>query len=176
MHEPLKEFSYYLPCPTHAVFICMLHSREFSRFDEDPRQFNLRALQDLTALARRYLAEIDWQKISRQMRDHGLGCAAEAQLLAAQRLLGMPLPSAMMPGTSARLHHMVGVASMKWSLVEFMSRRIYDFSAFQIHQRYGCARKSVCLAAYRMRYLFSMLKYHFNTLKLKPMPNSPLAG
>lgn len=146
-----------LPSPSNAILICMLHSREFNRSD-DPRQFNLRTLHDLAAIVMRYSAEIDWPLVHRHMKEHGLGYVAEAQLLAAHRMLGMPLPRAIMPGPSARLHHVVSLAAMNWSLVEFLSRRVYDFSIFQIHQRYGCARRSVCLAAYRMKYLFSFLK------------------
>ena len=152
---------FYLPSPTHSILICMLHSREFNRSD-DPRQFNLRALHDLAAITGRYSTEIDWLMVHRHMKDHGLGYVAEAQLLAAQRMLGMPLPAAIMPGPSARLHHIVSLAVMNWSLVELLSRRVYDFSVFLIRQRYGCARRSLCLTAYRMRYLFSFLKYHLN--------------
>jgi Uncharacterised nucleotidyltransferase len=154
---------FYLPSATHSILICMLHSREFNHAD-DPRQFNLRSLHDLVAITKHHSAEIDWQRILRQMKDHGLGFEAEAQLLAAQRMFGMPLPSTNMPGPSARLHHVVSLAAMNWPIIEFLSRRAYDFSVFQIRQRYGCARHSVCLAAYRMRYLFSFLRYHFSNL------------
>lgn len=154
---------YFLPSPTHSILICMLHSREFNLSD-DPRQFNLRALHDLAATGTRYPAEIDWLKVHRHMKNHGLGYVAEAQLLATKRLLGMHLPTAIMPGPSARLHHFISLAAMKWSLIELLSRRIYDFSAFQIRQRYGCALRSVRLAAYRLRCLFSILKYNLSNL------------
>jgi len=152
---------FFLPSATHSILICMLHSREFNHAD-DPRQFNLRSLHDLAAITKHHSAEIDWQMILRQMKDHGLGFEAEAQLLAAQRMLGMPLPNAILPGPSARLHHAVSLAAVNWPIIEFLSRRVYDFSVFQIRQRYGCARHSVCLAAYRMRYLFSFLKYQLS--------------
>ncbi len=109
--KSLDGVRFFLPSPTHSILICMLHSREFNHSD-DPRQFNLRALHDLAAITRRYSAKIDWLIIHRHMMDHGLGYVAEAQLLAAQRMLGMPLTRDIMPGPSSRLHYFVSLAAM----------------------------------------------------------------
>ncbi len=164
---------FYLPSPTHSILICMLHSREFNRSD-DSRQFNLRALHDLGAISTNYQKEIDWLKIHCHMKEQGLGYMAEAQLLAAKRMLGLNLPSAIIPGPSARLHNIVSLASMKWALIELLSRRIYEFSVFQIRQRYGYSMNSARLAAYRMRYLFSILRSNWSSLLSKLVPVSPL--
>ncbi len=173
LYMNLEGVKFCLPCPTHAVLICMLHSREFRRLD-DPRQFNLRFLHDLAAITGRYPAEIDWHTVQRQMKDHGLSYVAESQLLAAQRLMGAPLPAVMKPGTTARLHHIVSLASMQWSAAELLSHRLYDFSAFQIRRHYGCSLQKISLAAFRMRYLFALLNHYFTALGLKFLPNSTL--
>lgn len=148
---------FFLPSPTHSILICMLHSQEFnSRYD--PRQFNLRALQDLAAITMHYSEEIDWSSIHRMMKDHGLKYLAGALLLAMHRLMGMPLPSDMMPGPSSRILHMISIGSMNWSTVEGLSRRAFKLSAHQICRRYDCSRRLLPLTAYRMRYLLSYLK------------------
>jgi hypothetical protein len=135
----------------------MLHSQTFNR-RYDPRQFNPRALQDLSAITMRYSEEIDWSSIHRMMKDHGLKYLAGSHLLSAHRLMGMPLPSDMMPGPSSRLLHIVSLGSMNWSTVERLSRRVLRLSAHQIYRHYGCSRQLLSLTAYRMRYLFFYLK------------------
>jgi len=155
--EIIDGVHFYLPSSTHSILICMLHSQAFnSRYD--PRQFNPRALQDLSAITMRYSEEIDWSSIHRMMKDHGLKYLAGSHLLSAHRLMGMPLPSDMMPGPSSRLLHIVSLGSMNWSTVERLSRRVLRLSAHQICRHYGCSRQLLSLTAYRMRYLFFYLK------------------
>jgi hypothetical protein len=96
------------------------------------------------------------------MKDNGLKNLLETYLMAAQRLFGMPLPTCIVPGPSARLYHIINIAVMCWPLAEFLSRRVYDFNTFRIHQRYGCPQRSLALAAYRMRYLAFYLKKRMN--------------
>ncbi len=150
-----------LPCPTHSIVICLLHSQNFNSSD-DPRMFNLRAIHDLTAINMMHSDRIDWLLIHRIMKDNGLKNLLETYLLAAQRLFGMALPTCIVPGPSARLYHIINIAVMCWPLVELLSRRVYDFTTFRIHQRYGCPQRSLALAAYRMRYLASHLKMCMN--------------
>jgi hypothetical protein len=106
----------------------------------------------------RYSDEIDWLMIHRMMKDHGLKYLAGIHLLSAHRLMGMPVPSDMMPGPSSRLLHIVSLGSMNWSMVEGLSRRAIRLSAHHICRRYGCSRQLLPLTAYRMRYLLSYFK------------------
>jgi hypothetical protein len=153
---------FFLPSPTHSILICMLHSQEFN-LRYDPRQLNPRALQDLAAMTMLYSDEIDWSSIHRMMKDHRLNYLAGAHLLSANRLMGMPLSSDMMPGPSSRLLHIVSLGSMNWSMVEGLSRRVLKLSAHQICRRYGCSRQLLPLTAYRMKYLLS----YFKRLKIR---------
>jgi Uncharacterised nucleotidyltransferase len=155
--DTIDGLHFFLPSPTHSILICMIHSQEFnSRYD--PRQFNPRVLQDLAAMTMRYSEEIDWSMIHRMMKDHGLNYLAGSQLLSTHRLMGMPLPSDMIPGTSSRLLHIVSLGSMNWSIIDSLSSRILKLSAHHICRRYGCSRRLLPLTAYRMRYLLSYLK------------------
>jgi hypothetical protein len=148
---------FFLPSPTHAILICMLHGQEFNG-SYDPRQFNLRTLHDLAAITKKYTKEIDWSIIHRIMKKHGFKYLAGAHLLSAHRLMGMPLPLGMMPGPSSRLLHIVSLGAMNWSIVERLSRYALKFSAHRICRRYDCSRQLLPLTAYRMRYLLSYLK------------------
>lgn len=148
---------FFLPSPTHSMLICMLHSQKFNS-QYDPRQFNPRTLQDLAAMTKRYSEDIDWSSIHCLMKDHGLKYLAGSHLLSAHRLMGMPLPSGMMPGPSSRLLHIVSLGSMNWSIAERFSRRAFKLSAHQICRRYNCSRQLLPLTAYRMRYLLSYFK------------------
>ena len=155
--DTIDGLHFFLPSPTHSILICILHSHEFDR-RFDPRQINPRALQDFAAITMRYSKEIDWSSIHRMMKNHGLKYLSGIQWLSAHRLLGMPLPSGMMPGFSSRLLHIVSLGSMNWSIVERISRRVLNLSAHQICLRYDCSRQLLPLTAYRMRYLFVALK------------------
>jgi hypothetical protein len=148
---------FFLPSPTHSILICMLHSQKFNS-QYDPRQLNPRALQDLTAITMRYTDEIDWSSIHRMMKDSGLNYLAGSHLLFAHRLMGLPLPSGMMPGPSSRLLHIVSLGSMNWSMVERLSRQALKLSAHHICRRYDCSRQLLPLTAYRMRYMLSYFK------------------
>jgi len=144
---------FYLPSPTHSILICMFHSQQFYRYD--PRQFNLRALQDLAAIARQYPKDIDWSMICRIMKAHGFNYLAGSLLLAAHRLMGMPLPKNMMPGPSSRLLYMASVSATNRPIAERLSRHAIKFSAHLICRHYDCSRRWLPLTAYRMRYLLS---------------------
>jgi len=148
---------FFLPSPTHSILISLLHSQEFDR-RYDPRQFNPRALQDLAAMTMRYSEEIDWSKIYRSMKDNGLEYLAGAHLLSANRLMGMPLPSGMIPGLFSRFLYIVSFGSMNWSIVERLSHRALKLSTHHISRRYGCSRRLLPLTAYRMKYLLSLFK------------------
>jgi len=153
----VDDIYFFLPSPTHSILICMLHSQKFNS-QYDPRQFNLRALQDLAAIAMRYSEEIDWSMIHCMTKDHGLNYLAGAHLLSAHRLLGMPLPSGMMPGSLSRLLHIVSFGSMNCSTVECLSRRVLKLSAHQICRRYDSSRRLLPLTAFRMKYLFFYIR------------------
>jgi hypothetical protein len=148
---------FFLPSPTHSILICMIHSQKFNN-QYDPRQFNPRALQDLAAMTMRYSEEIDWSSIRCMMKDHGFNYLAGSHLLSAHRLMGMPLPSGMMPGFLSRLLYIVSFGSMNRSIVERLSRRVLKLSAHHISRRYDCSRKLLPLTAYRMKYLLSSFK------------------
>ena len=158
----IDDIHIFLPSPTHSILIYMLHSQKFNSL-YDPRQFNPRALQDLAAMTMRYSEEIDWSKIYRSMKDNGLEYLAGAHLLSANRLMGMPLPSGMIPGLFSRLLYIVSFGSMNWSIVERLSRRALKLSAHHICRRYDCSRQLLPLTAYRMRYLLS----YFKRLKIR---------
>jgi len=153
----VDDIHFFLPSPTHSILICMLHSQKFNN-QYDPRQFNPRALQDLAVMTMCYSEEIDWSSIRCMMKDHGLNYLAGSHLLSAHRLMGMPLPSGMMPGFLSRLLYIVSFGSMNWSIVERLSRRVLKLSAHQICRHYGCSRQLLPLTAYRIKYLLSYCK------------------
>lgn len=159
---------FFLPSPTHSILICMLHSQKFNS-QYDPRQFNPRALQDLAAMTKRYSKDIDWSMIHCMMKDQGLKYLAGSHLLSAHRLMGMPLPSDMMPGFSSRLLYIVSFGSMNWSIVERLSSRMLKLSAHHISRCYDCSRRLLPLTAYRMKYMLSFFKRLTNRVLDSPV-------
>jgi hypothetical protein len=91
------------------------------------------------------------------MANNGFKYLLESYLVATRQLFNLPYPSGIKPAPFARLHHKISLGTMRWSTVELLSRRIYDFLSFRICQRYGCDRRLVPLTAYRMRYLAHLL-------------------
>ncbi len=152
-----------LPDPTHAILICLLHSREFGLRD-DPRQYNLRALHDLTAINLSAYGRIDWTYIGSVLKKSGLNHLLEAYLVAAHKLFGMPYPEGARSGPTGRMQHTINMSVMRWPIVELLTRHTHDFMAFHINQRYGCALKPLPLAAYRMRYLAHYLRHKVSRL------------
>jgi len=157
-----------LPSPTHALLICLLHSREWELGSfgqrDDPRQYNLRALHDLTAMNLSVYGRIDWIYISRILKKSGLSHLLEAYLVAAHKLFGMPYPEGAMPGPTGRLRYSINMGVMRWPIVELLTRYTHDFMAFHISQRYGCALKPLPLAAYRMHYLALYIRHKVSRL------------
>ena len=151
---------FYLPSPTHAILICMLHSQEFNS-SYDPRLFNLRALQDLAAITLQYSKDIDWAMIRRTMKTHGFKYLAGLLLLSAHRMMGMPLPPDMMPGPSSRFLYMVSIGAMNRSIVERLSRHAMKYSAHLICRRYTCSRQWLSVTAHRMQQFLFHVKRAF---------------
>lgn len=152
-----------LPDPTHAALICLLHSREFGP-KEDPRQYNLRALHDLTAMNLSAYGRIDWTYIGSVLKKSGLSHLLEAYLVAAHKLFEMPYPKGARPGLTGRMQYTINMGVIRWPIVELLSRHTHDFMAFHISQRYGCALKPLPLAAYRMRYLAFLIRHKVRQL------------
>jgi len=149
--------NYLLPNPTHSILIGLLHSREFNRKD-DPRQYNLRALADIVNINWIHSDSIDWKYIKQVMAKSGLKMTLESYLVAARQYFNMPYPQGIRPGPAARVHHKVCIGIMQNPILEFATRHVNDYSAFQIRQFYGCSLKPFSLSAYRMRYLAHYIK------------------
>ncbi len=148
---------FYVPSASHGLLIGMLHSQVDDRHYE-LRQFDLRNLYDFAAISRYSEKDIDWHLIQRLMAEKGLKHVLESQLLAAHRLLGQKSPAGIAPAPKARAHYFVCLSAVRSAFVERCQRKAGEFSAARIGKRYGCSRKPVPIAAYRMRYLLSVIK------------------
>ena len=132
----VERTSFCLPSVTHDILIGLLHSQIGHRCYCE-RQFDLRALYDLSATKMCFSAAIDWDEINDRMNDQGLGYALEAYIFAAHRLFHLRPPPNFNFGSRTRLHHLVCLAANRWSHVDRLLRR---YSTYRISKIYGWSR------------------------------------
>lgn len=145
---------FYLPSFTHEVLISLLHSQIGDRHYVEPH-FDLRGLYDLTALADRFCAAIDWSEIAVCMNGHGLGKVLEAYFFAAHRLFCLAPPQGFTFGARARIHFLCCLATLRWARVQ---RLVDRYSAYRMTRRYGCSQEFIPLAVYRVRFFLHEAK------------------
>lgn len=106
-----------VPSPEHQVIHNLLHSEVQDR-GGDVGFLWLRQLLDLVALWQLYENALDWVAVQQHFASRGFPRLVPKRLYLAQQLLHVPMPAAIAPTVTARLHYHRCLLQLRWRWLE----------------------------------------------------------
>ena len=154
--------------PEHQIVHNLLHSELQDRGD-DVGFVWLRQLLDFVALCRLHGETIDWSWIRSRFAGRGLERLPVARLYMAERLLGMPMPPAVRPTLTARLHYRRCLAQLRWrwpmALGRLWATLTSPLDARLLDVVYGSGGGRLGLARVRVRHGLRLLGHYRGNLR-----------
>jgi hypothetical protein len=169
-----KGLTYRLLSPSDSILYTVLHT-EIHHRGWKSGALPLKEMHDFANLTVRYDDKVDWFLILGRMKDHGVEDALRSYLYAASRLFHTPIPPAIVPTRSDRLHFRRRILQVRFKSLMFVADRISEFmwlfSAQRIETRFGRSNTWADLAKRRVQYILHLIRKYVTGNKRNRLVN-----